>query len=49
VIRLYTPNELPIYKITADITFTIGPAAIICADILSHPWHKEGKIYWFEE
>lgn len=46
VISLYPLTDLPIYKIVADITFPMGTVAMVCADILSHPWHKEGKIHW---
>ncbi|KAI4604637.1 hypothetical protein J4E83_011056 [Alternaria metachromatica] len=44
LISLYQPAFLPVFQVAADMCFPTSPAAIITAEILSHPWHKEGKI-----
>ncbi|KAI4646446.1 uncharacterized protein J4E79_010508 [Alternaria viburni] len=44
LISLYQPAFVPVFQVAADMCFPISPAAIITAEILSHPWHKEGKI-----
>jgi len=44
LISLYQPAFVPVFQVAADMCFPRSPAAIITAEIMSHPWHKEGKI-----
>jgi len=44
LISLYQPAFVPVFQVAADMCFPTSPAAIITAEIMSHPWHKEGKI-----
>ena len=44
LVSLYQPAFVPVFQVAADMCFPTSPAAIITAEILSHPWHKEGKI-----
>jgi len=44
LLSLYQPAFLPVFQVAADMCFPTSPAAIITAEIMSHPWHKEGKI-----
>jgi hypothetical protein len=44
LMSLYQPSFVPVFQVAADMTFPTSPAAIISTEILSHPWHKEGKM-----
>jgi hypothetical protein len=44
LLSLYQPTFLPVFQNAADLTFPTAPVAIITVEILSHPWHKEGKV-----
>lgn len=42
---LYPPSFIPVLQVAADMTFPTSPAAIIATEVLSHPWHIDGKIH----
>ena len=44
VIAICAPVWVPIYEIAADLCSPSGPAALLCNEIYTHPWHAEGKI-----